>query len=125
MQKPQELQDFSWLRGDLIDTADTDDEVNLGLGGDVEVASSACCAFEADLLLLLVKVFLRVGLGTLEDDFARGLCVLQNIVSRLQETRMAIGQEEKVFQSRKMVNEKAASSLVRGLAVRRKNRMHH
>ncbi len=33
LKKPQELQDFSWLRGDLVDTLDMDDKVDLGLCG--------------------------------------------------------------------------------------------
>ncbi len=97
LQDPQELQDFSWRRSDLIDTGDTDDEVHLELCRYVEVAGRACCAFEADLLLPFLKVLLRVGLRTLEDDLARGLRVLQNRVSRLYETKKRIQQIKQKF----------------------------
>ena len=76
LEETEELQNFSGFWGDLVDTPDTDDEVDLGLGGNVEVASGTCSALEADLLLLLVKVLLCVLLSALEDDLALGLCVL-------------------------------------------------
>lgn len=52
---------------------DTDDEVDLGLCGDVEVASRTSSTLQANLLLLLGKVLLHVGLRALEDDLALGL----------------------------------------------------
>ncbi len=51
----------------------TDNEVDLGLCGDVEVASRTSSPLQADLLLLLRKVLLHIGLRALEDDLALGL----------------------------------------------------
>lgn len=53
---------------------DTDDKVNLGLGGDVEVTGCTSSALQTDLLLLLGEVPLHVGFCALEDDLA--LCFL-------------------------------------------------
>jgi hypothetical protein len=73
LEQAKELEDFTGLRRDLIDTGihpsasvlphrknevpysptDTDDKVDLGLRRYVEVASGAGGALEADLLLLL------------------------------------------------------------------------
>lgn len=52
---------------------DTDDEVDLGLCGDVEVTSRTGSPLQADLLLLLGKVLLHIGLRALKDDLALGL----------------------------------------------------
>lgn len=38
LEKSEELQDLSWLRGDLVDTLDSDNEDEFGLFIDVEVA---------------------------------------------------------------------------------------
>lgn len=70
LEKSQQLQDFSGLGGDLIDTKmwirqkfknqircylppDTDNEVNLGLSGDIEVACRPGSTLQTDLLLLI------------------------------------------------------------------------
>ena len=70
LEQPEQLEDLARLGCDFVDTTDTDDEVDLRLGGDVEVACGACCALQADFLTFLCGVLLHVGLGALEDDFA-------------------------------------------------------
>lgn len=57
----------------IYSPTDTDHEVYLRLRRDVVVTSGTCSTLEADLLLLLRKVALDIGLGTLEDHFA--LCL--------------------------------------------------
>jgi len=73
LEEPEQLEDLAGLGRNLVDTADADDEEDLGLGGDVEVARGAGLAPEADLLLLGGRVLLDVLLGPLEDDLALGL----------------------------------------------------
>lgn len=65
----------------LYAPANTDNEVDLRLGGDVKVTRRTRSALQADLLLLLVDVFLNVGLRTLEDDLALSLRRLNVMVS--------------------------------------------
>lgn len=59
----------------------SDDEVDLGLGGDVEVTSLPRLSLESDLLLLGVEVLLDVLVGPLEDDLSLGLLGLITNVS--------------------------------------------
>jgi hypothetical protein len=49
---------------------DPDDEVDLWLAWDVEVTGGTGFSLQPDLLLLFVKVFLDVLVGSLEDDLA-------------------------------------------------------
>ena len=51
---------------------DTDNEVNLGLCGDVEVTSSTGSPLQANLLLLLLQVLLNILLSPLEDNHTLG-----------------------------------------------------
>jgi hypothetical protein len=64
----QELQDLSGLGGHLGDTLDSDNEHELGLGGDVEGAVELGLSSESDLLSLGLSVLLDVLLGSGEDD---------------------------------------------------------
>jgi len=68
LEKTEELEGLALLGVDLVDTLDTDDKGELGLGRDVERTLLLGGAGEADLLALLVAVLLDVRLGTLEDD---------------------------------------------------------
>jgi hypothetical protein len=68
LKKTEELEDLAWLRGDLVDTLDTDNEDQLGLSWDVVRTLLLGKAGETDLLALLVTVLLDVLLSTLEDD---------------------------------------------------------
>merc|ERR1719433_2582440 len=63
----EELEDLLDLGGDLVDTTDSHDEDQLGLGGDVVVAVPLGVALQPDLVSLLVLVLLGVLLSTLED----------------------------------------------------------
>jgi hypothetical protein len=76
LQETQELEDLARFWRDLVDAADADDEVDLWLGGDVEVAGGAGGAFETDFFALFCEVFFYVGFGALEDDLALGFCGL-------------------------------------------------
>ena len=70
------MEDLSGLRRNLVDTPDTDDEIDLRLGGDVEVTRGPRSTSEADFFLLLRLVLLDVRLCALENDFAlRFLCL--------------------------------------------------
>jgi len=79
LEKTEELKDLARLRGNVVDTLDTHDEVNLGLSGDVEVSVSLGLPLQADLLSLLLLVVVDVLLGALEDDSALGLASLAGI----------------------------------------------
>lgn len=59
----------------------SDDEVDLGLSGDVEVTSLPRLSLESDLLLLGAEVLLDVLVGPLEDDLSLGLLGLITNVS--------------------------------------------
>lgn len=59
----------------------SDNEVDLGLSGDVEVTSLPRLSLESDLLLLGVEVLLDVLVGPLEDDLSLGLLGLITNVS--------------------------------------------
>lgn len=96
LEETEELQDLAGLGGNVVDTTggrasvridereeesrdaplDPHDEVDLGLGGDVEVTVGLGLTTEADLLTLLLVVLVDVLLGTLEDDGALGLADL-------------------------------------------------
>lgn len=62
----EQLQDLLHLGCHGIDTLDADEEGNLGLWLNVEVAALACLALEADDIALGASVLLHVRLGTLE-----------------------------------------------------------
>lgn len=70
LDQSQELQNLSRLGGDVVDTTETNDQGNLGLGGDVEVTSSSGSSTKPDLLSLSELVLLDVLLGSLEDDLS-------------------------------------------------------
>ena len=93
MQKAEKLQNLARFGSDFVDTSrqsirleidmpytysppDTDNEIHLGLGRNVEVTSSTGGPLQTDLLLLLVQVLLYVLLSPLEDDNALGLSSL-------------------------------------------------
>jgi hypothetical protein len=68
LEKTEELEDLAGLGGHLVDTADTDNEDQLGLRVDVGGVVLLGNAVKADLLALRIAVLLDVLLGTLEDD---------------------------------------------------------
>jgi len=87
LEQTEQLEDLAGLGGNLVDTEgksqssirryvsdrrdvplDTDNEDQLGLIVNVEVALLAGSAGQADLLTLSIAVLLDVGLGALEDD---------------------------------------------------------
>lgn len=68
LEKTEELKDLAGLGGNLVDTLDADDEDQLLLGGDVEVALLLGNAEEANLLTLSIAVLSNVLLSTLEND---------------------------------------------------------
>lgn len=70
LEQAEELKDLAGLGGNVVDTAKTDDEDDLGLSGDVEFALGLRNTAKADLLALLGAVLLDVLLSTLEDDAA-------------------------------------------------------
>jgi hypothetical protein len=56
----------------IYSPSDTDNKVNFGLGGNIEVTSSSSSTLQTDLLFLLVQVFLNIRLRALEDDLSLG-----------------------------------------------------
>ena len=68
LEKTEELEDLAGLGGNLVDTLDADDEDQLLLSRDVEVALLLSDAVEANLLTLGIAVLVHVLLSTLEDD---------------------------------------------------------
>lgn len=67
------------MRRERNEPLDTHDEVDLRLGGNIEVTSGLGGALEADLLTLLVVVLVDIGLRSLEDDLALVLTGLRRI----------------------------------------------
>ena len=57
--------------------ANSNNEVDLGLGRDVEVARCPCSTLQSDLILLLGEILLHIGLRALEDDLSLGLSSLK------------------------------------------------
>lgn len=51
----------------------TNDKVDLGLCGDVEVARRTRSPLQADLFLLMIQILLHICLCPLEDDLTLGL----------------------------------------------------
>lgn len=72
LEETEELQDLAGLGGNVVDTAETDNEDNLGLAGNVELAVGLGGTTETDLLTLGSAVLLGVLLGALEDNLALG-----------------------------------------------------
>lgn len=70
LEKTEELEDLARLRGNLVDTLDSDDEDQLVLSIDLEGTFLLGNAVKADLLALRIAVLLNVLLSTLEDDTA-------------------------------------------------------
>lgn len=70
LEKTKELESLAGLGRHLVDTLDTDDKDQLGLGGDVGRVVLLGDAVKADLLTLGITVLLDVLLSTLEDDAA-------------------------------------------------------
>jgi hypothetical protein len=81
LEKTEELESLALLGVDLVDTLDTGNEDELGLGGNVVAALGLGDASETDLLTLVVAVLLDVGLGALEDLLTLGLGLLFMTVS--------------------------------------------
>ena len=70
LEKTEELEDLAGLGCDLVDTLNAEDEDELGLFIDVELAALASYAGKSDLLTLDIAILLDVSLGTLEDSLA-------------------------------------------------------
>lgn len=79
LEQTEELQDLAGLGGDVVDTLDAHDKVDLGLGGDVEVAAGLGLTLQANLLTLGLLVLVDVLLGALEDDLTLGLAGLASL----------------------------------------------
>lgn len=73
LEKTEELHDLAGLGGDVVDTADTDNEHKLGLGRNVVVTLSASLAGSLDLGALGISVLGVVLGGALLDLLALGL----------------------------------------------------
>lgn len=84
LEKTEKLEDLAGLGSDLVDTLDTHNEDQLVLSGDVEGAILLGKSLEADLLTLLVAVFLHIFLGTLEDDTTLLLLGLDDSISMIR-----------------------------------------
>ena len=111
LQQTEQLEDLPRFGRDLVDTANTNDEVDLRLSGDVEVTSLASNTLEADFLLLLGLVGLDIRFSTLEDDPALSFCRLRRRGVRTTFRVNIKGRKEGGSQSRKMVYLKAASTM--------------
>lgn len=70
LEKTEKLKSLAGLGGHLVDTLDTDDEDQLGLGRNIGRVVLLGQTVKADLLTLSITVLLDVLLGTLEDDGA-------------------------------------------------------
>jgi hypothetical protein len=70
LKETQELKSLALLGVDLVDTLDTHNKGQLGLGWDVERSLGFGNTTKADGFTLCVTILLDVGLGTLEDSLA-------------------------------------------------------
>ena len=88
LEKTQQLEDLAGLGGNVVDTLDADHKGKLGLGRDVERASSLGLATETDFVALLGAVLPNVLVSTLEDDLALSLAsLLSNDGCRLRKRK--------------------------------------
>jgi hypothetical protein len=76
LEQAEELEDLAGLGRHVVDTAEADDKVDLGLVRDVVLALGLGQAAEADLLSLLVAGLVDVELGALEQGLPRCLASL-------------------------------------------------
>jgi nitrate reductase gamma subunit len=67
----------TWTEETTDAPANSNDEVDLGLGRDVEVTRCPCSTLQSDLILLLAEILFHVGLRALEDDLSLGLSSLK------------------------------------------------
>jgi len=67
LKESKELEDLSWLGGDLVDTLDSNDEDQFWLLLNVEIAILSGETSQSDFLTFLVSVFFDILLGSLED----------------------------------------------------------
>jgi len=82
LEESEKLEDLSRLRGDLVDTLDSDDEDESWLLLNVEAAALSGDTSKSDLLAFLVTVLLDILLGSLEDHSSLllvGLLPLLNV----------------------------------------------
>jgi hypothetical protein len=70
LQKTEKLQSLALLWVNLVDTLDTNNKGQFGLGINVERSLLLRSTSKSNLLTLCVAVLLDVGLGTLEDGLA-------------------------------------------------------
>lgn len=70
LKKTEKLEDFAWLRRDLVDALDTNHKNKLGFGRYIERAFLLGNASESNLFALGVTVLLDVLFGTLENDLS-------------------------------------------------------
>jgi hypothetical protein len=70
LEQTKELQSLALLGIDLVDTLDTDDKSQLGLGRDVKGILLLRLTLQTDLLAVGIAVLFDVLLSTLEDDLA-------------------------------------------------------
>jgi hypothetical protein len=77
LQQAEKLEDLSWLRSDLVDTLDTDNESKLAFSWNIVVVASTGQALGLDLGTFELAVLVDVLLSSLEDDSTLGLVLLQ------------------------------------------------
>ena len=101
---------------------DTDDEVDLRLGRDVEVASSTRSPLQTDLLLLRGKVLLHIGFRALEDDLALGLSSLNTRTTSASSVNRCLDRWQKISPERWYVS---GNTVKTKLPLAKSNSMHH
>ena len=89
----QQLQDLSWLRWDLHDTLDSNDEDQLWLGVDVVRTSSLSLTLSVDDGTLSLVVLLGVSSGSVEDNLSLLLVRLDMLVSLLHTMQLLFSPE--------------------------------
>jgi hypothetical protein len=76
LSKSHQLEDFSRLGVDLVDTSNSNNKSEFGLRSNVVVASLSCNSLESHERFLLVSVFSNVRFSSLEDDLSIGSVLL-------------------------------------------------
>ena len=73
LEETEELEDLLDLWRNRVDTLDPDEDGDLGLGRDVEVADLSGVTLQTDGVSFGLSVFTSVAFGSLEDDLTVGL----------------------------------------------------
>ena len=70
MGKTEQLENLAGLGGNLVDTLDADNKGKLGFSWNIERVVGLGLTSKTNNITFLSKIFLDIGFGTLENNFA-------------------------------------------------------